>query len=179
MLHDFTASSMECTLKKTKNNLSPWGVHMYKQRKTTTQMNRNIISFFSFSFITQNGLVGKVRESRRRLSCTHKDQGTNLQWTPFSSRLYSITDARANSRGHTSSWPLSQCTWSRFLLARQRRNLRSISAENTCALFTLSSRCISSYFYSTKVQLPPLHQQMLKGSSSQYPTHTCPCCNYI
>ena len=54
----------------------------------------------------------RVREGRKRLSCTHRGQGTNLQWTCFfflpsavgskSYWLYNIPDAHANSRGHTS-----------------------------------------------------------------------------
>ena len=44
------------------------------------------------------------------------------------------------------------------------------STKNTCILFTLGTRCISCYFYSTTVQFLSLHWQMLKGSSSQYPT---------
>ena len=47
-----------------------------------------------------------------------------------------------------SSMPPSRCTWSRFLLACHSRNLRGISAKNTCVLFTLWSRCISNYFCS-------------------------------
>ena len=49
-------------------------------------------------------------------------------------------------------------------------NLRNISAENTCILFTLGTRYMSCFFRSTKAWLPPLYRLMSKRSSSQYPT---------
>ena len=74
----------------------------------------------------------------------------------------------ANSRGHTTNLPPTQCTWSDFLLACHPRNLRGISVENNCILFTLGTGSISCYFRSTRVRLPLLHRQMSKGHLSQY-----------
>ena len=58
-------------------------------------------------------------------------------------------------------------------LAKRPHNARGdasfIYAENTWVLFTLGTTCISCYFRSIKVQLPHLHRQMSKKSSSQYP----------
>ena len=60
--------------------------------------------------------------------------------------------------------------WTYLFLACHPNNLSSISTKNTCVLFTLGTWCISCYFCSAMVRLPPLQQQMSKGSSSQYPT---------
>ena len=46
-------------------------------------MYKNIISFFSFPFITQNIRMCWIRESRRQLSNTHRCWSTSLQWSPF------------------------------------------------------------------------------------------------
>ena len=53
-----------------------------------------------------------------------------------------------------SGCPPIQCTWSRFLLVMHPRNLRGISTDNTCVLFTLGTRCIFWYFRSTWFRLP-------------------------
>ena len=116
-------------------------------------MYKNIICFFSFPFITWNVRTGRVRESRRRLSCIHWGQGVNLRWNLFCFRsktswLYNIPDTYANSRGHKSNLPLTRYTWICLLLACHPRNLRGISAENTCVLLTLGTWCISCYFCS-------------------------------
>ena len=47
-----------------------WSNSVIKKRKTTLIF-KNIISFFSFSFIIWNVQMGRVRESRRQLRCTH------------------------------------------------------------------------------------------------------------
>ena len=47
-------------------------------------MYKYIICFFSFLLITQEVWTGTVRESQRRLSCSHMSQGTNLQQIYFS-----------------------------------------------------------------------------------------------
>ena len=74
--------------------------------------------------------------------------------------LCDILDGRVNSRDrisiacppHTlhldtppSSMLPSQFMWSCFLLACHSHNLRSISVENTCVLFTLGTRCNFCY----------------------------------
>ena len=88
-----------------------------------------------------------------------------------SSWLYNIPDAHANLYDHFSSNMLpTQCARSCFLLACYPGNLRGISAENMCILFTLGSRWIFCYFRLTRVRLPPLHRQMSKRSSNQYLT---------
>ena len=43
-------------------------------------MYKNIIYFFSFSFILLNVRIFRVRENQRRPSCTHRSQDTNLWW---------------------------------------------------------------------------------------------------
>ena len=108
--------------------------------------------------------------------CTHRGRGMNLQWTPFfllstvwsiSSGLYNIPDANSISRGHTSSsLPPTQWTWTRFLLACPPCYLCNISVENTSVQFTSGTRWISRYLRWTRVQLPPLHRQKSKASSS-------------
>ena len=110
----------------------------------------------------------RERESRRGLSCPHRDRGTNLRWNLFSLgrlkcfRLFNIPDARTNSRGHISfSLPPTHCAWTHLLLAWYSHNLRGISDENICVLFTLGTWCISSYFIPS-VQLLQLHRQMSK-----------------
>ena len=57
-----------------------------------------------------------------------------------SSWLYNISNAQASYCGYTSSsLPPTQCAWTRFLLARHPQNLRGISTEGTCVLFTLGT----------------------------------------
>ena len=54
------------------------------QRKMTTLVYKNVVGFFFLPFITQNVQMGKVKEIQRWLSCTHRGQRKNLQWTSFS-----------------------------------------------------------------------------------------------
>ena len=71
-------------------------------------MYKNIVRFLSFPFTTQNARMSTCeKESRRRLSCTHRAQDTNLRRNLFWFRsklywLYNILDVYANYRGHTS-----------------------------------------------------------------------------
>ena len=114
-------------------------------------MHKNIISFFSFSFITQNVWVGRIWRV--------EDGWDALTWGPMaqifcewlsslfcffrskSSSLYNFLDAHANSCGHISNLLLIHCTWLCLLLACHQHNACSI-------LFTLGNRCISCYFCS-------------------------------
>ena len=73
---------------------------------------------------------------------------------------------------HSSSLPPTKWTWSCFFLTCYQCNLRGISAENPCVLFTFGNRCKFCYFHSSTVRLPPLQRQILKGSSNQYTTRT-------
>ena len=91
------------------------------------------------------------------------DRFFSLLFGSRSLSLYNTPDTHTNSRGHNSSLPPTQCTWSCFLLTCHPRNLHGIYAENTCVLFTLSTRCISYYFRSIKVRLPPLYRQTQRG----------------
>ena len=143
-------------------------------------MNKNIICFFSFPFITQNVQIGWVQENQRRPRVAHTGAETRIFREPLlysslfgsqSSWLYNILNAHANSRGYTSSQPPAHCiqirlilvwhprkfSWTYFLQEYRlhnacghatfyraaQRNLRGISTENTCALITLITRCIS------------------------------------
>ena len=145
-------------------------------------MYKNIIYFFTFPFITQNVWTGRVRESQRRLGGTYRCRGTNLQWTFFSSFT------GRNLPGYITSWtptqilvvtsppacPPTHCSWECLLLACCPRNLRGVSAENTCVLFISGTRCFSCYFF-RRIRLPQLHRRMSEGSS-QYPVFTFFCC---
>ena len=73
--------------------------------------------------------------------------------------------------GHAfSSLPPVQCRWTYILSVYHPRNLSNVSAENTCVLFTLGTRYISTYFCSSRDRLSQLNRQMSKRSSSQYAT---------
>ena len=74
---------------------------------------------------------------------------------------------QSSSCDHSST---SSSSWTCFLLACHPCSFCSISAENTCILFTLGTRWISCYFHLTRIWLPPLYRQILKRSSSQYPS---------
>ena len=91
-------------------------------------MHKDIISFFSFPFITENVRMGK---SWRRMSYAHRGRRYGSSVKPlclFALRVEcNIPDANVNSCGHISSnMLLTHCTWTPLLLAIHRRNLHQI-----------------------------------------------------
>ena len=148
-------------------------------------MNKNILCFFFFLFITQNVRTGKrERESKVGELALRGADGTDLlrnlfTFPPFGSKsswLCNILDAYANSSGHISNLLLILCPWTRFLLTCHPYNFRCISAGATCVLFTLDTRCISCHFFPVSDFLLASHPRNLRGacqngSSSEYPTH--------
>ena len=98
--------------------------------------------------------------------------GWNLQshmifWIPMQIHVVtSLTYYLHIAHGHA---PLHNACDHAFFLACHPYNLCSISDKDTCVLFTLRTRCISSYFYSQcSTSTAALICQ--RGSSSQYPT---------
>ena len=80
----------------------------------------------------------------------------------------------ASFLGHKSSLPPTRSSWSRFLLIYHGRDLIGISTDNTCVMFTLSTRnnscCFFVFFLFPGSNLWSVLDWCQKGSSSQYPT---------
>ena len=108
------------------------------------------LRFFSFSFITQNLWKREWKISELHTQGPRYKSSVDPFFSSFCFRVETFLVILHPGSPRKFSWshPLRPvaCTWTRPFLACHC-NLRSVSAKNTCVLFTLGTRCISCYFF--------------------------------